>query len=257
MADISATQKLPPPTLHHLSSSSSLRVLWALEELSLSGGLQYNLRNYKRVKGRAPEELKKVFPLGKSPVIEIPGVNLFRPLPFLHDDNNNETKTIVTESRLILQLLSEKYSNGEWVPDAGDDKERDSYFLEFANSSFTGVVNSVIYFEIIPTMSPWLVRPLMSAIFNPIAKILKQGLDPHFDLMEHALSDEKPWFSGAKIGLADITLSFPMDTADQRQFLDKDKYPKLASWVKRVHERPAYQNALKKGGSYDLVKYDN
>lgn len=257
MAD-TTTQKLPSPTLHHLSSSSSLRVLWALEELSRSGGKEYNLKNYKRVKGRAPEELKKVFPLGKSPVLEIPGVNLFRPLPFLHDDdNNNETKTIVTESRLILQLLSDKYSDGEWVPETYEDKERDTYFLEFANSSFTGVVNSIIYFQIIPTMSPWLVRPIMSAIFNPIAKILKQGLDPHFDLMERALSDEKPWFSGAKIGLADFTLSFPMDTADQRQYLDEKKYPKLADWVKRVHDRPAYQNALKKGGSYDLVRYDN
>ncbi|KAE8550014.1 hypothetical protein TMatcc_001082 [Talaromyces marneffei ATCC 18224] len=252
-------QKLPPPTLHHLSSSSSLRVLWALEELFLSSGLEYNLKNYKRVKGRAPEDLKTVFPLGKSPVLEIPGVNLFRPLPFLHDDssNNNEIKTIMTESRLILQLLSDKYSNGEWVPETAEDKERDSYFLEFANSSLTGVVNSILYFEIIPTMSPWLVRPLMSAIFNPIAKILKQGLDPHFDLMERALSDEKPWFSGSKIGLADFTLTFPMDTAVQRQFLDEKKYPKLAGWVKRVHDRPAYQNALKKGGSYDLIRYDN
>lgn len=257
MAD-TTTQKLPSPTLHHLSSSSSLRVLWALEELSLSHGLEYNLKNYKRVKGRAPEELKRVFPLGKSPVLEIIGVNLFRPLSFIHDDNNdNETKTIVPESRLILQLLSDKYSNGEWIPETEEDKERNTYFLEFANSSFTGVVNSVIYFEIIPTMSPWLVRPLMSAIFNPITKILKQGLDPHFALMERALSDEKPWFSGAKIGLADFTLSFPMDTADQRRYLDNRKYPKLAAWVERIHSRPAYQSALRKGGSYDLVRYDN
>jgi glutathione S-transferase len=234
-------------------------VLWALEELSLSSGLEYNLKSYKREKGRAPEELKKVFPLGKSPVLEIPGVSLFRPLPFIHDGNhnNNETKTIVTESRLILQLLSEKYSNSEWVPETDEDKDRDTYFLEFANSSLTGVVNSILYFQIVPAYSPWPVRPLMYAIFNPIAKILKQGLDPHFDLMERALSDEKPWFSGAKIGLADLTLSFPMDTAYQRQMLDEKKYPKLAGWVKRIHDRPAYQNALKKGGSYDLIRYDN
>ncbi|EED20676.1 glutathione S-transferase, putative [Talaromyces stipitatus ATCC 10500] len=231
------SQKLPPPILHHLSSSQSLRILWALEELSLSSGLEYNLKCYKRQNARAPAELKTVFPLGRSPILEVPG-------------------TIVTESRLILQFLSDKYSNGEWIPETDEDKDRDTYFQEFAIATLNGILNSILYFQIIPPNSPWLVRPLMYAIFNPIVKIFSQDIDPHFSLMERALSDEKPWFSGAKIGLADINLSWPMDSAKQRGYLDEKKYPKLADWLRRVHERPAYQNALKKGGSYDLVKFD-
>jgi glutathione S-transferase len=29
--------------------------------------------------------------------------------------------------------------------------------------------------------------------------------------------------------------------------------PHLAAWLKRLHERPAYQRALKQGGPYSLM----
>lgn len=248
---------LPPPTLHHLSSAQSMRIIWALEELALWRGLEYNLKCYKREKARAPAELKQIFPLGRAPILEIPGVELFRPLSFVPEgDNDTQKKTIVTESRLILQLLADHYSDGVWVPNTKEDKDRDTFFQEFANATLNGVMNGIMYFQIIPPNSPWIVRPLMYAIFNPIAELFKKDVDPHFSLMERALSDEKPWFSGEKLGLADLNMSWPMDSAYQRKYLDEKKYPKLADWLKRVHERPAYQSARKKGGSYDLVKFD-
>ena len=54
-------------TVHHLETSRSHRILWLLEEL----GVPYKLKVYKRdPKTRlAPPALKKVHPLGKSPVV--------------------------------------------------------------------------------------------------------------------------------------------------------------------------------------------
>jgi len=54
-------------TLHHLDNSRSQRILWLLEEL----GLEYDIVEYKRDpdSAAAPESLKKIHPLGKSPVI--------------------------------------------------------------------------------------------------------------------------------------------------------------------------------------------
>ena len=54
-------------TLHHLATSRSTRILWLLEELQLP----YELKVYQRDKATrlAPPELKKIHPLGKSPVI--------------------------------------------------------------------------------------------------------------------------------------------------------------------------------------------
>jgi|ERR1035437_1342851 glutathione S-transferase len=53
--------------VHHLNDSRSQRILWLLEEL----GLPYEIKPYQRdAQTRlAPPELKKVHPLGKSPVI--------------------------------------------------------------------------------------------------------------------------------------------------------------------------------------------
>ena len=54
-------------TLHHLNDSRSQRILWLLEEL----GMPYEMKRYQRdaTTRLAPPELKKIHPLGKSPVI--------------------------------------------------------------------------------------------------------------------------------------------------------------------------------------------
>ena len=54
-------------TVHHLNNSRSQRILWMLEELQVP----YELKRYQRDPGSllAPPELKKIHPLGKSPVI--------------------------------------------------------------------------------------------------------------------------------------------------------------------------------------------
>ena len=54
-------------TVHHLETSRSQRILWLLEEL----GVPYKLKVYARDPRTrlAPAALRKVHPLGKSPVI--------------------------------------------------------------------------------------------------------------------------------------------------------------------------------------------
>jgi glutathione S-transferase len=74
-------------TVHHLNQSRSQRVLWALEELSLP----YQIVRYQREKNMmAPPALKKIHPLGKSPVVEDNGL-------------------ILAESGAILEYLQETY----------------------------------------------------------------------------------------------------------------------------------------------------
>ena len=57
--------------VHHLENSRSQRILWLLEEL----GLAYEVRRYERDPKTmlAPPELKRIHPLGKSPLVEIDG----------------------------------------------------------------------------------------------------------------------------------------------------------------------------------------
>ena len=56
--------------VHHLNNSRSQRVLWLLEEI----GVPYEVVRYQRKPNMlAPSELKRVHPLGKSPVIDDSG----------------------------------------------------------------------------------------------------------------------------------------------------------------------------------------
>jgi glutathione S-transferase len=233
-----------PPTLHHLANSQSLRVLWALEELA-ADGQPYELKTYMRVKGRAPVELQSIYPLGLSPILTI------GPLP----GSSEQERTVVTETRLILKCLADNYSNGIWEPSNLDDKHRTEYWQEFAGATLTARVDFVLLFDVIPSHMPWLVRPLANVVFLPIAKVMQKDLARPFKLMEDALSEQKPWFSGEKMGQADFSMSWPMDLAQQRGYFDAKLYPKVADWHRRIQERPAYKRALEKGGPYDLVNF--
>ena len=101
--------------LHHLNKSRSKRIIWLLEELDVD----YEIVAYQRNSETflAPDELKAIHPLGKSPVIE---------------DNGQ----IIAESGAITDYLISKYGNGKFAP-SRDSKDYIYYqqWLHFAESS--------------------------------------------------------------------------------------------------------------------------
>ena len=48
-------------------------------------------------------------------------------------------------------------------------------------------------------------------------------------------------------------MSFPLEVAAVRGGLDA-RYPKLTDFLARIHARPAYQAALKRGGPYGILR---
>lgn len=238
---MTSTSSEPPCTLHHLNHSQSLRVLWCLEELS---PLPYNLELYSRIKARAPPELKAIHPLGKSPVLTIEPVA----------GSSSTKKITIAESRLIIQYIADHYSKGAWTPKTADEKFEDDYWVEFANSTLGPTVAIGMVFDMMPAQSPFLMRPVMNLISMGAVSMIVKELTRPYQLMEEALT-QHPWFSGESIGVADFNMSWPMDLSSQRGFFDETKYPKIAEWLNRVHERPAYKRALEKSGGYDLKMF--
>jgi glutathione S-transferase len=242
----SNTVPISSPTLHHLSSSQSLRVLWALEELAAANdGFHYTLRKYSRERGAAPKEMKSVFPLGKSPILTVEP----------SQDATESEETVVTETRLILQYLSDEYANEIWEPVSAKDKTRNTFFQEFANNTLAMKADFALIFDVIPQHLPTPFRQLVKLLVKPIVDHWIEELQAVYHLMEDALSEERPWFAGEKIGLADFNISWGMDLAFQRGFFNPTGFPKLMAWHMTIRDRPAYQRALKEGGTYDLVNF--
>jgi len=235
----------PPPTLYHLESSQSLRVLWALEELADSHGQTFELKRYPRVAARADPAIKKISPMGKAPVLTLPHL----------DGRAAGGEVVITESRVILQFLADAYSDDAWRPATLEDRMRDRQFQEFANNSLGSVYMLMLVFELIPRQAPAFLRGLLGLFVGSVVGRIKAETETPHQVLEDALSDDKPWFSGPKMGLADFNMSWQMDVGVQRGYLDVRRYPKLAAWVERVHARPAYKRALQKTGTYDLVTF--
>lgn len=246
------TEQTIVPTLHHLTSSQSMRCLVLLEELKAAKGITYKLEIYERNKKEGtPGTLKTPFPLGKSPALTVeengkPSTKVYQ-LP--------KHPGVLTESRLIMQFLVDTFAEGMYTPDSADDKAQDVFFQEYANYTFSVKTGFAIVFELIPALLPWGLKQAIGAMVRPIVNHWKTDIDGVVKIMEESLTEERPWFSGAKIGLADFNMLWPMDTATERNYFDAKKYPKTQAWYEKMTARPAYKSAREKGGKYDLVMF--
>ena len=200
--------------VHHLNNSRSQRVLWLLEEM----GTPYEVIRYERNSNLlAPKELRRVHPLGKSPVIEDGGRTF-------------------AETGLIIEYLVDRYG-----PDLAPARNSDlhwqyKYWLHYAEGS------------LMPPLLVKLIVDRLGLLGYPARPFVKSQLKLHLDFLENELSG-KPWFLGERFSAADVMLSFPLEAARDRAGLDQTR-PKLMDILARIHARPAYKRALEKGGAY-------
>lgn len=219
-------------TVHHLENSRSQRILWLLEEL----GLQYRVKRYARDAETklAPASLRKVHPLGKSPVV-------------------TDGDLTVAESGAIIEYLVGTYGAGSGLlPDAGtSERLRYTYWLHYAEgSAMPPLLLSLIFRKMPEAPMPFFVRPVVRGIADKVMKsFVAPQLALHLDFMEQELGRSE-WFAGDAFTAADIQLSFPLEAAGAAGLLETR--PRLQDFVARITARPAYERALKKGGPYTL-----
>ena len=222
-------------TVHYLENSRSQRVLWLLEEL----GVDYEVQRYTRDAKTmlAPPELRKVHPLGKSPVISEDGVS-------------------VAESGAIVEYLLDRHDRGHVLRPAPGTPERlrFTYWLHYAEgSAMPPLLLSLVFARLPQGPMPFFLRPVVRGIAG---KVLGSYVNPqiklHLDFMESELG-KSAWFAGAAFSAADIQMSFPVEAAAARGALGTG-HPRLQAYLAAIHARPAYRRALAKGGPYELLR---
>lgn len=205
-------------TVHHLENSRSQRILWMLEELELP----YRVHRYERDPKTmlAPPELRRVHPLGKSPVIDDDGL-------------------VVAESGAIVEYLVAKAGGRLGPPEDRCGQLNYRMFLHYAEGS------------LMPPLLALLVVRRLGLLGLPARKPLMKMFARHLHYLDAELSG-RPWFAGDEITGADIMMSFPLEAAKERAGLTSEHHH-LWEWLGRIHARPAYQRALKAGGPYALA----
>lgn len=218
-------------TVHHLEKSRSQRVLWLLEEL----GLDYEIKNYSRDPKTllAPDTLKKVHPLGKSPVL-------------------TDGEVTVAESGAILEYLVDRYdAAGRLRPAPSSAVFLDyRYWLHYAEGSLMSPLLLSLVFTRLPTQPmPFFVRPVVKALSERVmASFVRPQIKTHLQFVEARLA-QSTWFAGDDFSAVDIQMSYPLQAALARSRL---KLPRIAEFVKRIEARPAYQRAESRGGPFEL-----
>ncbi len=219
--------------VHHLNNSRSQRILWALEELNVP----YEVKRYERDKktSLAPASLKKVHPLGKSPVI-------------------TDKDITVAESGAIIEYLGQSYGTNGFIPDINSPEYRQYiYWLHFAEGSLMPPLLLKIVFDKVKSgPMPFFIRPIAKEISR---KVMSSYVSPNIKgnlafIEDHLKSNE--WIAGDNMTGADIQMSFPLE-ACVASGVAGSQYPKIIAYVKRIHARPAYKKALEVGGPYDYA----
>lgn len=204
-------------TVHHLNNSRSQRILWMLEEL----GVDYQITHYKRdaETSLAPDALKEIHPLGKSPVL-----------------TDGDVK--IAESGAIIEYLADAYGKGAWKPEAGTPEAL--RYLEWMHYSEGSAMVPLLLALYVGRLGDG-GAPLLPRIMSELAN--------HFSYMNDALANQD-WFAGDAMTACDIQMSFPLEAGQGTGLLAE--YPNLVAFLERSQSRPAYKKALEKGGPYKL-----
>jgi glutathione S-transferase len=179
-------------------------------------------------------ELPSVHPLGKSPVV-------------------SDGDLTIAETGAIVEYLVDK-AGGRLRPQPGTaEHRRYTYWLHFAEgSAMPPLVMALVFRRIKSTRMPFFAKPIARAIADKVlGSFVMPNIERQLDFMESELAT-RAWFAGGEFSAADVMMSFPLEAASTRAGLQA-RCPKLAAWLARIHERPAYRRALERGGPFTLL----
>lgn len=213
--------------VHHLEKSRSHRILWLLETLGLDYGIEVYQRDPKTQ--LAPASLKKIHPLGKSPVI-------------------TDGELTVAESGAIIDYLVNCYGNAkdQLLEENRNEWVNYRYWLHYAEGSLMPLLVMGLVFSQLPKQSPWLIKPLAKGISSTVQqRFIQPQLKQHLTIIESHL-DKRSNFAGDWPSGADIQMSFPLQAVAATQSLAT--YPAIAAFVARIESDPAWQRVVERAG---------
>jgi glutathione S-transferase len=200
-------------TLHHLRIGRSIFTVWLLEEI----GADYELEVYHRHPEtmRAPQSLKDIHPLGKSPVIDDDGL-------------------VLSESGAITDYLLNKYdADYQMHPDPKDAVARATYSQWLAYPE--GSVFAPLLIKMLALRSG-IDHPVLTPFAEAEIKLHFDHIANHLGSQEFILGDE---FSGADFGIA-----YMVSMAERLGLLGE--YASLRDYLQRMQAREGFKRAIEK-----------
>jgi glutathione S-transferase len=200
-------------TVYHLRRSRSDRILWLLEEL----GLDYAMETFEREPDmRAPAAMKRIHPLGKSPLIR-------------------DGDVVLPESGAIVDYIVTRHGGGRLAPRHEDPAwARYVFWLHFVEGSLMSALvrDIVVSSGRVPGVELGALGPMLKA---EVARLV-QWVDSDLAGRSFAAGDE--------FTAADVMLASAVEAAKAHGHLAGTT--QLAPYLDRMTARPAYHRAMQK-----------
>jgi glutathione S-transferase len=196
-------------TIHCLDNSRAIRLVWLMEDI----GAPYDLKRYNRTaEFGAPEALKAVHPLGKSPVIE-------------------DGSLCIAESATCLRYLVEKFGASHYGPKLGTPEYyHHEELLDYVESSFAQACMGVL----LPTLSD-----------QDVPEDARAALKLHLDYLGQNLPESGLLF-GDEVTLADIQFSYLLANLSATGFLQDA--PRIGAYWDTLQHQSGYRKSIEKAG---------
>ncbi|KAI1747916.1 putative glutathione S-transferase [Xylaria castorea] len=245
----------PKVKLYWLEKSRAQNILWLLEELKID----YEIETFRRGSDHlAPPELKKIHPLGKSPLLSVtpPG--------------SSSEPLVLAESGFITQYLSEhfgqettmmpkRWKDGQEGKVGGETEEwlRWQHLLHFVEGSFMSTLMMAVVVNMLKSNKvPFFIRPITGMVANQVlSSFVLPTLKGQLAFLEKQLETSGGNFlCGKNLTSADVLISFGLVSIKDRleEFGawpaggPKTVYPKLFSYIARLESEPGYKRSIEK-----------
>lgn len=197
-------------TLYFAPLTRSIRIMWLLEELSISYKLRPIVFNESAGKGYAQDT-----PSGKLPAIE-------------------DGEIIVSESGAIVQYVIERYGNGRLEPSVGSPgRARYLEWLHFAEATAAVPINMLVGLTVYRADADK---------YAELIDRLRSSVGQHLDRIEAELAKSR-YLAGSAFSAADIMIGFTLWSAKMINLLS-DQHPHTLAYLQRLRARPAFAKAL-------------
>lgn len=224
---------LPIIRVHWLDKSRAFRLLWLLDHLKL----EYEIIPYKRdANFRAPPELKKIHPLGRSPLLEV-------------EDRETGKKKVLAESGFIFQYVLQHFDHSHvLMSEDSDIADQVNYYLFYGEGSLQPpLMVEFVLSKVKDSGMPFPISYLAGKVANKISQAYSSGeLKNQLDFLEAEIKKNNGYLVDGKLSGADILISFPLQMAFERKFAKSEDYPVIAKWLETITSEDSYSVSKEK-----------
>lgn len=178
-------------------------------------------------------QLEQITPFAPTP--EFLAISPLKRIPAFRDTDRSEPNSLA-DSSIICDYLEHKYPKKPLYPSDPFLRARALWFEEYADSVVAQAVGAGLFFERV-------VKKIIRGQTDEALcqNTLKEKLPPLFDYLNTEIGDRQ-YLVGNEFSIADIAVGTMFVTFRHcGEEVDSGRWPKLAAYVRRIHDRPSFQ----------------